>query len=124
MGLSKPIIITSSAVDTSNLATKSDLTALQNAVANLGGMKVKSVQKGTVNIKNTSNNKKYVDATISGVDTAKCIAFVNLGYSYSDNSTSSTAVTCTVPNSTTVRVYTPSSGYGDVYVPWYVIEFE
>lgn len=63
MGLNKPIIITSSAVDTSNLATKSDMTTLQNslsgsittlqsnvtsALANVGGA-VKKIQRGTSN---------------------------------------------------------------------------
>lgn len=54
MGLSKPIIITSSAVDISNLATKSDISTLSTTVGTIN-TNVKSVKSTVANI----GNKKY-----------------------------------------------------------------
>lgn len=67
MGLSKPIIITSSAVDTSNLATKSDMTTLQNSVTSalskVGGA-VKKIQRGVL----STSNADTTAVTLSGFD--------------------------------------------------------
>lgn len=79
MGLSKPIIITSSAVDTSNLVTKSDLTALQNTVANSVGA-VAKVQVGTVAVKDT------VDVTLSGFSNVNKMCVLLDGHCYWKNS--------------------------------------
>lgn len=77
MGLSKPIIISTSAVDTSNLATKSDMTTLQNSVTSalsgVGGA-VKKIQRGTFNCDDGST----VSITLSGFsDLSKMSVTIN-----------------------------------------------
>lgn len=133
MGLSKPIIISTSAVDTSNLATKSDLDTLANTVesslANVGGA-VKSIQKGFLGV----NKQNYKDITISSVDTNKTTVRVTKIMDYNDGSHLRTGITTTtgydqtdgyLVSGTKVRVLLPyGNSITDSYqVQWEVIEF-
>lgn len=132
MGLSKPIIITSSAVDTSNLATKSDMTSLQNTLssglANMGGMKIKSIQKGR------SACGSRTSATISAVDLDKSMAFIPStngggGYAIKNGGADSWATNsvglCGIAfASSTLLTINHSSGSSSNYLDWVVIEFE
>lgn len=84
MGLSKPIIISTSAVDTSNLATKSDMTTLQNSVTSalsgVGGA-VAKVQRGTVAVTNA-----IATVTLSGFTDLNKMMVILDGSGYWNNS--------------------------------------
>lgn len=126
MGLSKPIIITSSSVDVSNLATKSDLDTLANTVSSSVGA-VKSVQRGLC-----YSTSRYNKITISSVNISKSVAFCPVagdgtrapGSDFTYNSSNeSMSGACRLKDATTLELHKQTTN-SEYCVPWVVIEFK
>lgn len=87
-----------------------------------GGLKIKSIQRGTIEIAATATG---ASATISSVDTSKSILF-NLGFASTvlSSGASGVGVRLNLTNETTVtasKIYASSGAYS---VSYQVVEFE
>ena len=111
------------------LAQMSSLNVAIAALQNKGA--VKSVQRGTLNTSDEYDGKegytKYLDISISAVNTSKSLLVVNASGVTSGNPSSGSYCTFNgkIVNSSTIRLYSNINSDGATYnlVNWQVIEF-
>lgn len=94
---------------------------LSQFLGGAGGMKIKSIQTGTINLSGSATN---VSATINPVDVDKSVLH-NLGFRTvtSSGNTVSTGATLELANSTTVRALKTGTS-GNVFVNYQIVEYE